>query len=359
MIVGSHCLQKKMQPAFANYIQTHWSGKMERWVKGALEGIDHSRAYTNAHIETYHGVLKEFDLKGRSRLKGRHLDWLVCQLLTVCVGRYKCESFFHKTNSFHRIPRARPWLQLISYVACLQTRGRSIRVNLEFGVMADAVAAAMAAEARHASGAGGETAAAPAVVGRVPARYLPAVGAPIAEGEHAGELLPEKLSALCSDLQALCVRGLRAAEGMPKGSLGRMDQHEAYSVGVNGVQRAILSVEQVVARLESAARAGSLLAAAPAPLQIAPGALSSWSIGRLGAASLGDRGTAWAPRKPPARPQSPSDGGERPAPHLAVVALPTGGAGQKAKKKRGARKGAIDYSLRHHIVLSVCRLAQR
>ena len=82
--------QERTQPAFVNYIRKHWATKLELWVKGALEGIDHSKAYTNAHIEAFHAVLKEFDLKGRKRLKGRSLDWLVCQLMTSVVGRYKC-----------------------------------------------------------------------------------------------------------------------------------------------------------------------------------------------------------------------------------------------------------------------------
>lgn len=82
--------QERTQPTFVNYIRKHWANKLELWVKGALEGLDHSKAYTNAHIEAFHAVLKEFDLKGRKRLKGRSLDWLVCQLLTSVIGRYKC-----------------------------------------------------------------------------------------------------------------------------------------------------------------------------------------------------------------------------------------------------------------------------
>ena len=37
--------------------------------------------FTNANIEAYHGVLKFKHLKGRKRLVGRRLDWLIQTLL--------------------------------------------------------------------------------------------------------------------------------------------------------------------------------------------------------------------------------------------------------------------------------------
>jgi hypothetical protein len=53
-----------------------------------MEDIDHSDAYTNAHIEAYHAVLKYFHLKGRKRLVGRRLDWLIDNLYTHVDEHY-------------------------------------------------------------------------------------------------------------------------------------------------------------------------------------------------------------------------------------------------------------------------------
>ncbi len=82
--------QEQKEPGYVAYIREHWEGKLELWVKGALAGIDHSNAFTNAHIESYHNVLKAFDLKGKKRLQGRRLDSLVGDLLTTVVSRYRC-----------------------------------------------------------------------------------------------------------------------------------------------------------------------------------------------------------------------------------------------------------------------------
>ena len=82
--------QETKEPGYVTYIRDNWEGKLSLWVKGALAGIDHSNAFTNAHIESYHNVLKAFDLKGKKRLQGRRLDSLVADLLTTVVSRYRC-----------------------------------------------------------------------------------------------------------------------------------------------------------------------------------------------------------------------------------------------------------------------------
>lgn len=72
------------------YFKKNWEAKLELWAKSSLAGIDHSNAYTNNALEAYHRVLKELMLKGRKRLKGRRLDWLIERLLTKCINWYWC-----------------------------------------------------------------------------------------------------------------------------------------------------------------------------------------------------------------------------------------------------------------------------
>ena len=74
--------QGTKQKAFCTYIRKNWLPHLEKWCKGSLENIDHSGAFTNAHIEAYHAVLKSLHLKGRKRLCGRRLDWLIDNLYT-------------------------------------------------------------------------------------------------------------------------------------------------------------------------------------------------------------------------------------------------------------------------------------
>jgi hypothetical protein len=63
---------------------------MHLWVKASVEGIDHSDSYTNAAIESYHAVLKGMHLKGRKRLVGRRVDWLITTLLDEVDEHYWC-----------------------------------------------------------------------------------------------------------------------------------------------------------------------------------------------------------------------------------------------------------------------------
>lgn len=72
------------------YIKKEWVKKLPLWVKGSLKDIDHSNAYTNAAIEAYHRVLKDLHLKGRKRLAGRRLDWLIDCLLSHIINHYWC-----------------------------------------------------------------------------------------------------------------------------------------------------------------------------------------------------------------------------------------------------------------------------
>lgn len=83
------CAQEEVQPAFVKYIRDNWERKLELWVKGALAGLNHRNIFTNAHIEAYHGVLKEFHLRGK-RLSRRRLCRFVSDLQTVIIGQYTC-----------------------------------------------------------------------------------------------------------------------------------------------------------------------------------------------------------------------------------------------------------------------------
>lgn len=220
-------------------------------------------------------------------------------------------------------------------------------MNLESGVRADALAAAKAAEERYAAegAAAAEGSGAAAARTAIPQRYVaPAGGAGVGAGEHAGEQLPAKLAGLCAALQAQAVLGLQAAQKLPPGSLSRLAQHEAYSVAVVGVQAALLATQKCVGRLEAAAQGRARLAAAPGPIGIAPGAHPSWSTGRLGALSLGDKGTATLPRAPKPRPVGEE---KRPPAQLQTVAMPTGGA---APRKKKAAKGACVGLLRNEVI---------
>jgi hypothetical protein len=51
------------------------------WLKAALFNVDHSKCFTNACLESYHNVLKNLHLKGRKRLVGRRLDWMMVKLM--------------------------------------------------------------------------------------------------------------------------------------------------------------------------------------------------------------------------------------------------------------------------------------
>jgi len=82
--------QAQKEPAFVQYLREHWEKKLPLWVKGGLEDVHHSGIFTNAHIESYHMVLKAFDLKGKKRLASRTLPWLIVNLTTTVVGRYWC-----------------------------------------------------------------------------------------------------------------------------------------------------------------------------------------------------------------------------------------------------------------------------
>ena len=53
------------------YLRDHWADKLPLWTKGGLAEINHSGIFTNAHIESYHMVLKAFDLT-RARSGWRH-----------------------------------------------------------------------------------------------------------------------------------------------------------------------------------------------------------------------------------------------------------------------------------------------
>lgn len=76
--------------AFVEYFSKTWEPFMERWVKAVLEGIDNSGQWTNGAIEGYHAVLKDLHLKGRKRLIGRRLDWLIHMLLSQVDEHYWC-----------------------------------------------------------------------------------------------------------------------------------------------------------------------------------------------------------------------------------------------------------------------------
>ena len=74
------------------YLRDHWADKLPLWTKGGLAEINHSGIFTSVHIESYHMVLKAFDLKGKKRLASRTLPWLIVNLTTTLLGRYWCAS---------------------------------------------------------------------------------------------------------------------------------------------------------------------------------------------------------------------------------------------------------------------------
>lgn len=76
------------EKAFTDYFRKNWEPSLEKWVKASLEEIDHSDTYTNACIEAYHNVLKALHLKGRKRLIGRRLDWLIVMLVMEVDEHY-------------------------------------------------------------------------------------------------------------------------------------------------------------------------------------------------------------------------------------------------------------------------------
>lgn len=78
-----------------DYFKKEWVNKLPLWVKGSLAGVDHSNAYTNAAIEAYHKVLKDLHLKGRKRLSGRRLDWLITCLMTTAIKHYRCAAYVY------------------------------------------------------------------------------------------------------------------------------------------------------------------------------------------------------------------------------------------------------------------------
>ena len=96
-ITGCCATQGERQSAFVEYIKKEWVKKLPLWVKGSLKDIDHSDAYTNAAIEAYHRVLKDLHLKGRKRLEGRRMDWLIEMLLNHVITHYWCvhNTFAH------------------------------------------------------------------------------------------------------------------------------------------------------------------------------------------------------------------------------------------------------------------------
>ena len=69
-------------------IMTPWQEEQSRKFGGVQSQGPQPAAAPQPHIESYHMVLKAFDLKGKKRLASRTLPWLIVNMTTTVVGRH-------------------------------------------------------------------------------------------------------------------------------------------------------------------------------------------------------------------------------------------------------------------------------
>jgi hypothetical protein len=302
--------QGEKQPAFVEYIKTHWVKKLSLWVKGSLKDIDHSDAFTNAAIEAYHRVLKDLQLKGRKRLSGRRLDWLINTLLSKAITHYWCVHMIcalhgscarararararactrDRTHTTARVPPLAPCClrgdgpsHLRRYKQERDQRGRAACKAQQ----RQAAAAEDAAEAAVDSGSHTDTPPPPtdpaagdgAAAGDSAAQQLPTGAGSSGSQQHAQQHRPDPertmraVEEVLSDLRALMQRGEELAK-----AAGERDTHHVWGVALRGLRSVRESAAAAVALME----AGRQPAQVPAPFLTAPGAVAGQSLKRM------------------------------------------------------------------------------